>query len=333
MKKMLVFLTFACLSMNQVAVFAQATDISEEREESSLDKKTIVKAKEMYTLEQSVGVNIGYETNPRFSSERKGDMFEEFMYSATYAKNFPFDMRLTAHYSLDVVNYNEFTGISNNLHYIDVRADKRWSFCQLGIGYNAGFALYPNSDTDFILHNGYVYLGKKVTKNTYHRLKFEYGKKDYLDKSTLADALNTYQEKDRLDKRLGAEYSVLARINPKISLQLKTKFIHNDSNARFEDFYDYSTLKQSINFRYKFRDDMSLYSKLSYRRKEYDSRTITFGTKEQTDDLYSGSVGVSKDVSDNSAISLEYTYRENTSNDPLAEYSESMITCGWNINF
>ncbi len=78
---------------------------------------------------------------------------------------------------------------------------------------------------------------------------------------------------------------------------------------------------------------MYLLSRFGYRRKGYDSRTITNGTDKQHDNLYSGSVGVRVLLKEKDSLSLEYTYRDNDSNDDLQEYSENVITCGWQHNF
>jgi hypothetical protein len=334
MKKVVVSLLVLFGSLGSgLGAFAQRADIAQEREESSLGRQKASYVSPAYQLSQKVSIRGGYETNPRLTGERKGDAFQELIYSLIYGKRLGSNTRFFAVYALDAINYSEFSDLSHGLNYLDLGLDHKLPFFDIGGGYNAGLLLYPKNDLDFVLHTGYVYIGKKITPNTYHRLKFEYGKKDYLDRSSLGDTISTYQEKERLDRRLGAEYALRAKLGSKTDLRLRTKFIRNDSNARFEDFYDFKAYRQSIGLKYRAFDSVSLYSNLSYRRKEYDSRTVTSGAKKQRDDLYAGSFGLSKDIGKNTAITLEYTYRENSSNDSLADYSESVFTCGWDITF
>jgi len=307
--------------------------VRQEREERSLQKASSRHSRRPYKVSSSLGLNFGYETNPRLSSERKGDWFEELIYAVKFTRRLSNTMRLNFDYSFDIVNYHEFTDITNTLNYFNVGIDKKLPFCYVGTGYNAGIVAYPKNDSDFVYHKGYVYLGKKISRRTYHKLQFEYGTKDYFSANVLGDSLGSYQSQERLDRRLGAEYNVIVKLTPETVVRLKSKFSRNDSNARFVDFYDYNTYQQSLDIDYRLFSDVTIFSDLSYRRKEYDSRTITNGTDEQRDNLYTARFGVRKQLNRNNAVSLEYLYRENSSNDSLEEYSESVVTCGWRYSF
>jgi uncharacterized protein (PEP-CTERM system associated) len=123
------------------------------------------------------------------------------------------------------------------------------------------------------------------------------------------------------------------KITPKLFARFKTKFSINDSNARYVDYYDYKTYRHSLGLKYKLLKNIDLSSTFSYRRKLYDSRTVTLRDYKQKDNLYTATVGIDYKVDSKNTISLSYAYRQNESNDGLEEYTESIINCGWLYSF
>ncbi|MCM8780944.1 MAG: outer membrane beta-barrel protein, partial [Candidatus Omnitrophica bacterium] len=67
----------------------------------------------------------------------------------------------------------------------------------------------------------------------------------------------------------------------------------------------------------------------SYTRKEYDNRIVTTGQEKQKDDLYVTGMTAKYRLNKNNSLSLNYTYRHNSSNEPFEEYTASIISCGW----
>lgn len=206
-------------------------------------------------------------------------------------------------------------------------------FCRTGFGYDLGISYYPrNEDGDYLFHKGFVYLAKKwLTFN--HQLQFEYGLKDYTEAKALDGTITTYQSKERLDRRLSGEYSIGKALTKKLYTRFRSKFSTNDSNARFLTFYDYDTWRQSVGLEYKLTPKIALSSDFAYTKKEYDSRTVIGRPYVQEDDLYAGSVGISYALNSKVSLLLSYIYRNNSSNEPLEEYSENVITCGWQYMF
>tara|TARA_B100000315_G_scaffold239532_1_gene258408 strand:- start:2676 stop:3680 length:1005 start_codon:yes stop_codon:yes gene_type:complete len=334
MKIKFLLLIFMVCFLIPINITAQITpEIRQEKEEQSLDDRQKQKSTEGYKMSQKVAIYYGYDSNANLATERKGDSFEEVVYSIDFAKLLNKTLRITFDYDIDFSNYHETTDLTNFLNHFRLGVQKQLPFCLVGFGYDAGFVNYTRGDSDFILHKGFVYFGKKTSNRIYQKIQFEYGAKDYLDISALGDSLGSFQEKERLDRRIAAEYSLSALLTPKTMMRLRTKFSRNDSNARFVDFYDYTAYSPTLVLSHKFLKDVIISTNLSYRRKEYDSRTISGGSEEQSDNLYVASLGVQKMLDKKTSVSLQYTYRENSSNESLEEYSESVITCGWHYNF
>jgi len=313
------------------SVFSQ---VKEEKEERTPQFMIASEDVPDYKISHRAAVFSGYDSNVNLSSEREGDIFTEFLYSLDFSKPLSEDVNFLFDYDLDILNYGEFTDSSNMLNHLKFTLYKNFKSGRVGGGYDFGALYYPrNEDGNFLFHKGFIYFQKRISKNTNHKIQFEYGLKDYTDQNALADAISTYQNKDRLDRRLSASYAIRSKVFPKLNVGLKTKFSSNDSNSRYLDFYDYLSWKQTLSLDYKLLDDLYLAFNFSYRRKEYDARNITIGGKLQVDDLFAGTLGLIYRLNRKQSLSLHYTYRQNNSNDSLEEYSENLITCGWQYKF
>jgi len=339
---------FSCVYLLAVPeCFSQG---QEEREEKMIREMERLKAQEVENAYKAaentqrrpltprvscrVSVFSGYDSNVNLDTKRKGDVFESILFSLDYRKPITEDIKFTFDYDLYALNYNEYTDTSSILDHFRLGLQKKFSPFVIGTGYDLGMLYYPyNEDGDFLLHKGFVYLGQDILKRIYHQIQFEAGLKDYTNKKALLDTIDTYQDEKRQDKRLGVEYRLGSLVNRRLRLSFRTMFLVNDSNARYVDFYDYKAYQASSGFDYAILGNLYLISNFSYLRKNYNSRTVTLKDYRQRDNLYAGSLGLKCKVNEKNSMSLVYSYRENSSNDSLEEYSGNMITCGWQYNF
>jgi opacity protein-like surface antigen len=335
MKKIILIVICIFLMLILCHINNAFSQIKEEQQEKTEKVKKIMIDKEPYKLSKRAYLFFGYDNNVNLSNNRKGDIFEEFLFSLDFSKPWLEDISFSFDYDLDVLNYNQYTDLSNILNHFRFGLHKRLSsLFSIGSGYDLGIFYYHHGkDNDFLFHRGFAYIEHRPWRRMYHRLTWESGLKDYLNNKTLQDTISTYQDKERKDRRSSIEYSLASLINPKLRFQFKSKFSLNDSNARYLDFYDYKSYTQSLGIDYKLSKVIRLLTNFAYRKKEYSARTIISGGDKQEDNLYSGSLGLIYQLNKNKALSLHYTYRENSSNEPLEEYSESVITCGLRYNF
>ncbi|UCC94535.1 MAG: outer membrane beta-barrel protein [Candidatus Omnitrophota bacterium] len=312
-------------------VFSQ---VKEEREEEGFEEQRLPEEPLPYKLSSKVTLLSGYDSNVRLTTIRKGDFFEQFIYSLDFTKPITSDLKLRFDYDFDVLNYHEVTDLSNLLNHLRLGVHNQFALCTIGTGYDLGIAYYPrNKDGNFLFHKGFTYADYTLFDSQYHRVQFEYGLKDYTHNNSLGDFIFARQDKERLDRRLSAGYSIGSFLAPQLFLQFRTKFSVNNSNARFEDFYDYKSYKQTVSLTYKLLKDLYLLSDFSYTRKLYSARTVTIGADKQRDNLFVFNTDFLYRLDKNQSLLLRYTYRNNSSNDDLAEYSENMITCGWQYKF
>ncbi len=305
----------------------------QEKEEKTLEVKRLKESYRPSKIYSTAGVFFGYDSNVNLSSTRKGDLFEEFLFSLSFSKPLPRNWGFYFDYDLDVLNYNQYTENSNILNHLRFTLYKRFFPFKVGAGYNLHIFNYPhNRHEDFIFHRGFVYLAL-LSRNIYQRLEFQAGIKDYTDEKALGDTITTFQDKERLDRRTSIEYLLKARLSPKLILRLGLRFSKNNSNCRYVDFYDYHAWRHLLGLDWRAQRNLVLFSSIIHIKKDYNSRTVTLRPYTQKDNLYAGNVGLRYRLNAKNTFSLYYTYRENSSNDPLQEYSESIIGCGWQYKF
>ena len=310
---------------------------SEEREEKILQIKRfeeeILKKKTQAKISQKIRLYFGYDSNVELTSQRKNNTFQGLLYSLDFKKPLTETLLFQADYDLDLKNYSKITDASTLLNHLKLTLANKFSFLEAGLGYDFNWLYYTHSDYDFLLHKGFLYIAKEFSKKIYHRLEFYYGLKDYTERKALQDLLGVYQDKSRLDRRLGAKYSLTWVLNPYLATRLGFSFYTNNSNARYLDYYDYKIWGPSLFLYCKLVKNLTSYVGASYSRRVYDERTVTSVTYKQKDNLYLGRLGLFYRLDKNNSVFLDYTYREASSNEPFSEYSESLITWGWQYRF
>ena len=317
-----------CLLANGLGL----AQIKQETEERSIAIKRSLDRHSKFS--SRVAVFSGYSSNPLLASVRKGDWFQEFLYSLDFSKTLSDTLKFTLDYDLDGLNYSEITDLTNVLNHLNLGIHKKYGIFGVGTGYDLGAVFYPrNDESNFLFHRGFMYGRHDISRNTYQKLEFQYGIKDYLERKATGPILGTIKDDKRSDKRWNAEYSLTSILTPKLLMRWRAAFSRNDSNSQYIDFHDFRSYMTALSLYYKLLKDLNFLSTLSYRRKDYDDRTVTGGVSTQEDDLYSATLGLLYKLNKMNSLSLTYTYRENSSNDPLEEYSENVVTCGYRYDF
>ncbi len=310
--------------------FAQ---VEQEREEVKLERPQAESYQFKPDINHQISLFSGYDTNVRLSNDKTGDIFEEFLYSFDYNQKLAPDVEFSLDYDFDFINYNEVTDITSLLNHLRLGLDKTFSLCNAGIGYDIGYLYYPkNKDGDFLIHKGFIYFEKDLGRFN-HKLQFEAGSKDYINQKTLSDLIWIREEAERLDRMISAFYKIGFNLNPRLYLSFQSRFSRNDSNARYLDFYDYNAYNQRLSLTYEATAKTYLLADFTYQRKDYKTRTVTNQSYKQEDDFYSARAGLFYLLTRKTALSLDYIYRYNSSNEPLEEYNENVISCGWHYYF
>lgn len=315
--------------------FAQ---VKEEKEEKFLkmERLRVKPAKLKWSV--NAGLFAGYDSNVNLSPRSKGDIFEETLLSANIEKPWIRDSKFTFNYDFAYLNFNEVTNASNFLNHFRLAAHKKVSFLTLGTGYDLDILAYPHDDNvdengDFAFHKFFLYAKHDITKRIYQQLFLEYGLKDYFNRKALGDTINTYQDKERLDRRQTVEYSIAAPVMPKVLLRIKGKYALNKSNARYVNYYDYESYTGSSSVDIRMSKKLLFYTNFGYTRKVYLDRIVFNENYKEKDKFYYAYAELRYLLKKNNTIVLSYTYRNNASNEPLEKFNENVCSLGWQYSF
>ena len=322
--------------------FAQLKQELEEKkpakiEIESLEREVVEKKEEkkIKKLFSSLELSSSYETNPRLTVIRKGDSSGHLKYSL-FPKRLLFQGFLFSfNYDFDGTVYGEFNDLTNILNHTRFSFDKSLNkFLNFGTGYDFSSFYYPTDQgSDFYFHKGFVYFRHNITRDMYHQLMLEEGVKDYPHSRAYLDSTTTFQDSNRRDYRHGVEYSLGAFLMNKLFFRLRAKFSINDSNALFQDYYDYKSYDISPYFNYKISEKYSLSLSVMMTKTDYIDRLVNARTYARRDRIFNGNIGMRYTINKNNNVSLGYGYNESKSNDSSTEYSGSTINCGWQYKF
>lgn len=314
--------------------FAQP-QVKPEKEEKILTLPKLKKAPPSFKLSTSVGVFSGYDTNVNLSPVSKGDTFQELLYSLSFSKPWMEGLRFSLDYDLDFLNYSHFTDSTNLLNHLRLGLHKELGkFFDIGTGYDLGAFYYPhNEDGDFLLHKAFFYVKNYLTRKVYQELLYEAGYKGHTHRKALQDTIDTYQDKKLKDRRNIGQYTIGMKVSRDLFAKLRARFTINDSNARYEDYYDYKTYEISPALDYKFTRRLEGNLAFSFTRRNYKSRLVFANDYKEKDKIYAANLAFRYKVNQSNIASLAYTYRNNSSNESLEEYTENIMTLGWQYNF
>jgi outer membrane protein assembly factor BamA len=310
------------------------SQIRQEKEEESPRTTKIMRNASLHRFNSSAGVFFGYDSNVRLSPESKGDIFEELLYSLRFMQRWKNNLHLSLEHDFNYRSYNEVTAASNILNHLNFGIHKKLPWINIGTGWSGGTFYYPeNEEGDFFFSRPYLYLKSYLTEKLYYQLLFEYFYKRHTNRKALADTISTFQDKKRIDRRQGIEYSLGYALNSRLSLGFETRYSINNSNARYIDFYDYKTYEFSPRINYRLSKDLELISSVGYKKKDYKSRVVTLSSYKQKDEIYTVDIGIRYRLDKKSHLSLFYTHQNNSTSDSLEKYTENMFRCGWQYNF
>lgn len=325
------FCIFSLILSKGIAFAQERTD----REEVAPERAKLQKEQFPLRFSSNAAVFSGYDSNVNLSPVSKGAVFEEGLFSASLIKPWKYDLKFTFDYDLDGINYNQVSDATNILNHLRFGLHKKvMRNFTIGTGYDFSAFYYPNDeDGDFLLQKCFFYVKNNLTRKLYHQVMVEAGYKNHLYRKALSDDIGTYQDKKLVSRRQIAEYKVGYFVNKNLSLGIKGRFTKNDSNAKYQNFYDYKTYEVSPSANYRITKKMDIFASFSYIERNYKSRLVALKDYKEKDKIYSTTSGLRYALNNQNILSLIYTYRNNDSNEPLEKYTENVISVGWQYNF
>ena len=324
------------LSITVAVLFLCAGSSLAQLPEEKAEKTLGISLLERPTLRtySTAAVFVGYDNNVLLTQDRKGAIFEEMLYSFGLTKRLDRKTGITFNYDLDYLNYNSSVSATDMLNHMRLTLHRKYGRIQTGIGYDFSYTYFPNDGAgDFFFHKGYVYLRNFLTSRLYHQVLAEYGYKPHVSRKALADTINTYQDKTQTETRPLVEYLIVYKPTTGLSMDFRARCFKNDANDRYLDFYDYRAYELSPGVKYILDPRTELVANLIYLHKGYKDRTVTNASDKTNDNIYSANFALRYKLNPRSIASLNYGYRNNSTNDALQGYNENIISLGLQYDF
>jgi opacity protein-like surface antigen len=281
-----------------------------------------------------IGALEGYDNNVYLNPSRKGDTFDQVMADAVFRYRLNDRLDIKAQYDFTSITYHRYTDVSmldnQILASFEYYPQNRF---KIEAGYLVDFIDYlKGKDSDYMLDGPFAGLRYYLNKKTYMGGMYQYGVYDYRSRKTRN---SSDQETDitRKDKR-NTVIAEFATSIGKLFVKIKNTYFWNDSNDQYLDFYDYNSERINLYTAYPINSKLTLLLNGGYQRKDFKSRTtIKDPSKKEHDNIMILGGGVSYKLMPSCSLSLNYSYRQNYSNDPIQDYSGSIGTLGVNIFF
>ena len=281
-----------------------------------------------------LGILEGYDNNVYLNSARKGDTFDQAMADVVFRYRLHDKLDIKARYDFTSITYHKFTDVSmldnQILAAFEYYPQNR---LKLEAGYLVDFVDYlKGKDSDFMMDGPFAGARYYVNKKTYIGGMYQYNVYDYKSRKTRN---NSDQETNitRKDKR-NTVIAEFVTYMGKLFVKVKNTYFWNNSNDQYLDFYDYNSERINLYTAYPVTEKLAVLLNGGYQRKDFKSRTtVKDPSKKEHDNIIMLGGGLSYKLLPSCTISLNYSYRQNYSNDPIQDYSGSIGTLGVNIFF
>jgi opacity protein-like surface antigen len=281
-----------------------------------------------------IGALEGYDNNVYLDPGRKGDTFDQVMADAVVRYRLNDNLNLKARYDFTSITYHKFTDVSM----LDNQISASFEYfpqnrLRIEAGYLVDFVNYlKGKDSDFMKDGPFAGMRYYINKKTYIGGMYQYNTYDYRARKT-RDSLNQITDITRKDKR-NTVMAEFATYMGKLFVKIKNTYFWNNSNYEYLDFYDYNSERINLYTAYPITDKLTVLLNGGYQRRDFKSRTtIKDPNKKEHDNIMMLGGGLSYKLLPSCSISLNYSYRQNYSNDPVQEYSGAIGTIGVNIFF
>ncbi len=279
----------------------------------------------------------GYDNNVNLDSFRKKDMFSEVDVELGYKQPLTTEINGTLDYSLNSTNYHHVTDASfyDNSLSLNFDSDIFDERANIALNNKVEYNYYSKDElSTYTSYNPQLALKHNINESVFQKLCYDFELREYTG-TRATDGTGSKRDTGRSDISNGVSYEIGATFLKDIFIKVKNEYLVNDSNDQFMDYYDYWAYRVAVT------GVMPLLTKrlyglvsIGYQRTDYNSRQLVQdNTKTEKDNLYLASSSVIFDITKRLSVSLNYTYRQNESNEPSQKYSGSIMSAGFHYAF
>ncbi len=281
------------------------------------------------------GVLQGFDNNIFLDPSRTRDGFLQNSVAGELTYHCTDDVRLNL--DTDVTNITYYRFNDNNLLDIEgnpgIELDFLDDYLTFEADYKFEWLFFPyDEDGSYISHQYSSFLQNNICEEFYHRCGFRLEYKHFTDRK--ANGPSNIKKSDlREDIRHTGEYELGIYLWDFIKIKENIQIYRNDSNNQYYDYYDYYAFRTKTSIVAVFTEKLYSITSFAYTRKLYDDRLSTEDNTHQKDNFYVFNVSLLYELTPSFTLATGYSYRENTSNEPLEKYSGSICTVGLYYTF
>jgi hypothetical protein len=277
-----------------------------------------------WSLNTNMTWTVANESNPQLIKSRSSALYTEEYLSTTFSYKITPGLTWQAGYSLDALNYNEYTDGSTLTNSLTTKLIYRLTKpLRLEAHYTYDDSDYPYDDGASTWdQKAHLRLHHSFLKRYYHYAGWTYLYKQYKDKLTRDGAGTRIPTKYRKDQRHTGIYEMGGRLGEGTTLKLKQEFYFNDSNDAFQDYYDAQDYKAKLSGSHAWTERWSSSGGFTYELKRYERRNVTARGVAEQDYTKTYEVGTTYKLSPRVDLTYTWKYKKQDSNDPGQSYQD-----------
>jgi hypothetical protein len=294
-------------------------------------QKTFVERGKVKNL---VSVSQGYDNNTYLDSARKGDSFTQTYFKSIFTS--PLNNKLDAILSYELMSlvYSEQKTLDLVTNRFNIGVDRK---INKDLNFTANYYLdlfeYINTGNDDFVENGLEFkLKQNLPLKSYHSLGYGLSVPAYSERLIRTnEGLDSDKKRDDIRNTVGYE---IGKYFEKDLFKVSYEYYNNNSNEPYLKYYDYDSYKIGASLTHIFNDKFFAYLSLSRKYRDFRSRTLSLDANfKEWDRTYLLSSALYYNLNKSLTLGLSYSYRENGSNEPLENYSGSIVSLGTYYRF
>jgi len=285
-------------------------------------------------IKSFLSLSQGLDNNVRLNSRRDTDTFTQIFFKPTVTTPINENTSRILSYELTGFIYGDESNLNLIINKFNLGMDHKINDdLDFSGQYSLGIIDYPNTGyDDFINHTLDFKIKQKFPAKFYHSLGYNFAFKGYTQKlKRTSSGLNSEDERHDRVNTIGYE---IGKYFPKDLVKFSYQYFNNDSNDSYLKYYDYDSFQPGVSLTHFFNKKTFCYTAFSKQMRYFRSRTISRDANfKEWDRTYVGMLGLYYSPEKSFTIGVNYTYRQNRSNEPLENYSGSIVTLNTYYNF
>ena len=274
-----------------------------------------------------VAVTMGYDNNAFLDTRRRGDVYNQeyvrtsFVSPLSNVTEFSFDYELM---NLAYFNEGKLNLVRNGIHTgLEHRIDKNIT---VSGGYGLDIIEYIKTGVDDFVEQAIdLKVKQELPQKMFHSLRYDGSYRNYAKRFNRSDN-GVVGGKKRDDVRNTFNYEI-GKFLDKDMLKLNFEYYNNNSDEKYLNYYDFDSYKYGVSLTHLFTDKLFGYFSAARQYRYYRTRTLVAdaGAK-QEDKTYLLTAAMFYSVNKSLSFGLNYTFRQNKSNEPVERYSGSLLS-------